>query len=88
MDTLWSHIGLRVALTGDVDALVDALLPDGTTCTHHFEPHGYSVVRLGTEATIAVHTWPERGIATVDGYGAASSDLAARVAALGWAVLE
>jgi S-adenosylmethionine decarboxylase len=34
--------------------------------SHQFEPRGASVVALGATLRLVVHTWPERGIATLD----------------------
>ena len=69
-------------------ALAAALLPEGVESSHRFEPVGQSVVRITDHSTVAVHTWPEKGVATVDGYGDASVDLAARLTALGWVCEE
>ena len=72
----------------DLQALVDHLVPDGDTWLHRFEPVGVSIARIGASSSVVVHTWPERGVLTLDGYGAASVGLPARVQALGWHVLE
>lgn len=36
--------------------------------SHKFEPQGLSIVALIQESHIAIHTWPEYGLATVDIY--------------------
>jgi len=36
------------------------------TCMHRFEPHGVSGVVVLAESHVAVHTWPELGVASVD----------------------
>jgi hypothetical protein len=72
----------------DYQDLVATLVPEGETWEHRFEPVGTSVARVGPEASVVVHTWPERGVATLDGYGAASVDLRSRLRALGWRILE
>lgn len=41
-----------------------AELPGSTL--HRFSPQGVSCVRFGAPGSIAIHTWPERGLATVD----------------------
>jgi S-adenosylmethionine/arginine decarboxylase-like enzyme len=33
---------------------------------HRFVPQGVSCVRSGSAGSIAIHTWPEHGLATVD----------------------
>lgn len=33
---------------------------------HHFQPQGASLVLLGPQLRLALHTWPERGLATLD----------------------
>ncbi len=72
----------------DCEQLALDLVPVGDTWQHRFEPVGVSIVRLGPRGTVVLHTWPERGVITLDGYGAASDDLPARVRALGWRILR
>ena len=33
---------------------------------HRFQPQGVSLVLLGPQLRLALHTWPERGLATLD----------------------
>ncbi len=40
---------------------------------HKFQPQGVSVVCLLAESHISIHTWPERGCATVDMYTCGNS---------------
>lgn len=67
------HVRHTIADPGDQGALdlARGLVPAGAERIHRFSPHGLSVSRVGTAGTVAVHTWPERGVATVDAYGAA-----------------
>ena len=50
--------------------LVDAAERAGMTVlagpSHQFEPHGATVVLLLAQSHLAIHTWPEEGIACVD----------------------
>ena len=33
---------------------------------HEFEPQGFSLMRFGNAARVAIHTWPEAQAATID----------------------
>jgi len=66
------------------DRVLDALGAAGHRRTHHFTPQGSSALSVGDTLTIAVHTWPEHGLATLDTYGDPPADLVARLAAIGW----
>ncbi|MEE2901471.1 MAG: S-adenosylmethionine decarboxylase [Myxococcota bacterium] len=35
-------------------------------CTHHFTPQGFSLILSVPEIFLAIHTWPELGLLTVD----------------------
>lgn len=67
--------GCSWVLRGQVDPLplLEQLMPQGVTTVHRFEPQGTSAVRIGARGTIALHTWPERDLVTLDLYGAASA---------------
>ena len=36
---------------------------------HRFQPQGVSLLLLGPQLRLALHTWPERGLATLDVLG-------------------
>lgn len=40
---------------------------------HLFEPYGVSLVRFGVRGRLAIHTWPERRVATIDVWGPAAT---------------
>lgn len=44
--------------------LLELQLPHGSA--FRFEPQGTSLVRYGHHGRIAIHTWPERNVATID----------------------
>lgn len=53
--------------------------------THHrFVPQGVSCVRSGSAGSIAIHTWPEWGLATVDVWMDAERLEAGREGLDGW----
>ncbi|XXF78661.1 S-adenosylmethionine decarboxylase [Myxococcaceae bacterium GXIMD 01537] len=52
------------ALAQAIARYFGAELPDVTH--HHFTPQGVSCVRSGGAGAIAIHTWPEWSLATVD----------------------
>jgi S-adenosylmethionine decarboxylase len=66
--------GCERGLLDDVDAVRAALREAarlaGTRvlaeALHHFEPHGVTGVALLAESHVAIHTWPERGVAACD----------------------
>lgn len=82
-----SRRSFRLRGEGSATQLLDALLPDGVTVERRFEPHGHSVARIGAEGTVALHTWPEHAIATLDVYGLAAPTNAALTGA-GWHLIE
>ena len=47
-------------------------------CSHRFTPQGYSIILSVPELFLAIHTWPELGLLTVDAVSA-DSDLARKV---------
>ena len=67
---------VKFGLLNDVKALEDivkrAVVAGKLTLvriwSHKFKPQGLSVVALIQESHIAIHTWPEFGLATVDIY--------------------
>ncbi len=78
------------------DALSLALLACGLECKGHFEhryrPFGVSLGRSGVNFMVVVHTWPEHGLATVDGrfldQGVAQNWSTAVERAFGWVGVE
>ncbi|TNE84343.1 MAG: hypothetical protein EP330_29435 [Deltaproteobacteria bacterium] len=79
---------LLIRLPRDPRALVDALVPLGEEVAHRFEPHGLSLVRIGSRGSAALHTWPEHDRATLDCYGTAADGLEERLTDLGVTVLR
>ncbi len=67
---------------------VDRILPDGTTTAHQFQPQGFSAFRIGSTGSVAVHTWPEHDLATLDLYGSAATFPLHDLHALGLRVVE
>ena len=61
----------------------------GSSSTHSWEPHGFTIVRLTGEPRLILHTWPEHGLVTLDLYGEANLLPIARdlAQALGWGML-
>lgn len=70
------------------EALIDALVPEGSELRCDFEPQGLSLVRLAASGTAAVHTWPERNRATLDCYGTPATQAEAVLAEQGWTILD
>jgi S-adenosylmethionine decarboxylase len=66
--------GCKAGVIGDVEAVRRIMLElarrmNATIVTdvfHAFNPHGVSGVVVIAESHAAIHTWPERGIASVD----------------------
>ena len=73
---------------GDPHGLVEALVPDGVDMRHQFQPYGVSLVRLATDATVALHTWPEHERASLDCYGTAVERAPKVLEDLGWTALN
>ncbi len=68
------------------DAL-DALALRGHRQDHTFSPQGSSAVCVADTVTVAIHTWPELGLATLDHYGPLPPGAEERLAARGWTPL-
>ncbi len=64
-------------------ALVALGLPVGEDHVQRFEPQGTSWVRRSEDRWVALHTWPEQALVTVDTYGPGLAPVSA-LAALGW----
>lgn len=78
MNSEWACLAIDVEAFDDTalsDGAIDRLgqglidllrlqLPHGSA--HRFEPHGVSLVRFGHHGRLAIHTWPERNVATID----------------------
>jgi S-adenosylmethionine decarboxylase proenzyme len=54
---------VRAALAAAAEAAGTRLLGD---VLHRFEPHGVTGVALLAESHVAIHTWPELGVAACD----------------------
>ena len=61
---------LHTSTDADAEALRLARerLPRGEEQVRPFAPHGISVVRWGEDGWVIVHSWPERGLLTLDGW--------------------
>lgn len=78
MDSEWACLAIDVEALDDAalsDSAIDRLgqglvellqlhLPHASA--HRFEPQGVSLVRFGHHGRLAIHTWPERNLATID----------------------
>ncbi|MFN7133319.1 MAG: S-adenosylmethionine decarboxylase [Myxococcales bacterium] len=71
-------------------ALADAGLLAPGEHAHRFEPQGFSFLGFGPEVRLALHTWPEHGLATLDLYAPDGGEalVASLVRRLGWRVRE
>jgi len=69
------------ALAGALAALG---LPHGVDLVHEFTPHGRSWLRVYDGRRVALHTWPELALVTVDLLAPEAVDLARLLAPLGW----
>ena len=73
----------------DLMAALQALgAPNGVDTHHHFQPIGLSWVRWTSDRQVALHTWPEHQLVTVDVLAPHAVDLAEALAGLGWTRLE
>jgi hypothetical protein len=70
------------------DALVALGMPAGEDVVHEFEPIGISWVRFSEMGRVALHTWPEQGLVSVDVWAEEPMDLVGRLATLGWTPVE
>ena len=78
-------LGVFSASGGQLEEALNALgMPSGQDVIHEFEPTGTSWVRFSEAGRVALHTWPERGLVSVDVWSDQPVDLAERLATLGW----
>lgn len=99
MTRRWTHLAATLSAPSPFDR---SLQPDRIeqvelhgaegkwAVVHLFQPHGASLLFLGPETRLALHTWPEHGLATLDLHLAAPKEEAERLCrslerALGWA---
>jgi len=81
--------GVFRAANADLRSALAALgLPAGVDVHHQFAPVGQSWVRCAHDRQIALHTWPEHELVTVDVLASAPVDLVAALRALGWTPIE
>jgi len=74
---------------GEVVAALEALgFGQGADRVQRFEPHGLSWLRRDGPRWVALHTWPERSLASVDVFASEPLDLGARLADLGWTAAQ
>lgn len=80
--------GVDAALLDDVDTVADLLAAAATAggatvvdrCLHRFSPQGVSGVVVLAESHVAIHTWPEHGVAAVDVFTCGEPEIAQAVA--------
>ena len=78
-------LGIFSAPGGQLEEALSALgMPTGQDVVHQFEPTGTSWVRFSEAGRVALHTWPEEGLVSVDVWSEQPVDLAGRLAELGW----
>lgn len=72
--------------TFDPKSLASRLEAFGDWTIHAWTPQGLSAASFRADRTVVLHTWPERGIATLDVWSAADADayIDAIARALGW----
>lgn len=81
---------LEIAIRAALDA---AGLEAPATHVHRFEPQGFSFAAFGPALRVVLHTWPERGLASLDLHGPEEMSggealVAALQARTGWRVAE
>lgn len=81
--SLWA---IRPSAACAAEALA-ALGLDGSRATHRYVPQGSSALCVGLGVTVALHTWPEHGLATLDVYGTLPVDPTPLLASVGWTPL-
>ncbi len=103
----WAHHALTLRAPGVHDAsfepdalaelLRNAIAAAGLVApvehAHRFEPQGFSFVAFGPAVRVVLHTWPERGVATLDVHGPVEEPalrglIDALFEASGWLVVE
>lgn len=72
---------MQVDPGADPRALAQALVADGEEVVYVWPGGGVSLTRIGVAGCVVIHSWPERGLWSVDAYGALPSLDACRVAA-------
>lgn len=86
-DTLGNHLfvelsGCDIDHINDLDyldkVLSEAITLSGATIltksSHRFSPQGISMLFMLAESHLSIHTWPERGYASIDMYTCGNSD--------------
>lgn len=73
---------------GTAGAALDRLGVGGTRVDHAFTPYGTSAAAVDHALTVAVHTWPEHGLATLDHYGPLPDGALDRLVGAGWRPLS
>jgi len=65
------HQSIVVQVGSDADplAFAHALIADGEDCLHVWPGGGVSLTRIGGAGCVVIHSWPERGLWSVDAYG-------------------
>jgi len=87
----WVHTGMVFRGTASFEQLSRAgeLLGAGhPTLSHAFQPFGLSYGSLDEEVRVAIHTWPEHGLLTVDVYARRSVDIRSSLSTLPWKPLD
>ena len=78
-------LGVFFASGENLEEAMSALgMNAGEDVIHQFEPVGTSWVRFSEAGRVALHTWPEKGLVSVDVWCDEPIDLANRLAGLGW----
>ena len=77
-----------IARPDDLRAAARLLGAQGPEISHAFEPHGLSLAVLGSGVRVAMHTWPEYQVLTVDVYSLTVLPVAARLSGLGWVQVQ
>ena len=78
-------LGVFSASGGQLEEAMKALgMPTGQDVVHQFEPSGTSWVRFSEAGRVALHTWPEKGLVSVDVWSERPIDLTGCLSKLGW----
>lgn len=82
-------LGIFSAPEGRLEEALAALgMPEGQDVVHQFQPTGTSWIRFSENRRVVLHTWPEKGVVSVDVWGAEPIDLSVCLAGLGWMPIE